>query len=233
MSFPHAGQGGRLVSKAVGGIVFLLDRSLPSDGAAGSGWRSGGRHGTSFRLPDAHRRSPGCPGLIGCEPEIGRRPRAEQSHRGPELGGEDVEDAAGTRGATDRGAVERRAPGKNAACTQSEVTGDVGTAEAAQTTEPLRAYAALASGSPGMNSRASWYCASGCSMATLGLYISSNCWASRRASRSVAPDTASRHQDRTRVPSSVNPEVISSSISSTRDACRDNDCGGSSSCSSV
>jgi hypothetical protein len=70
-------------------------------------------------------------------------------------------------------------------------------------------------------------------MATFGLYSSSSCWAWRSASRSVEPDTARRHQDRTRVASAVNPEVISSSISSTREACRDSDCGGSSSCSSV
>ena len=94
-------------------------------------------------------------------------------------------------------------------------------------------YADDASGSPGMNSLASAYCASGCSIATFGLYSSSTCCASRSASRSVGPDTASRHHDRTRVASAVKPDVISSSISSTRDACRDSDCGGSSSCSSV
>jgi hypothetical protein len=49
----------------------------------------------------------------------------------------------------------------------------------------------------------------------------------------VGPDTASRHHERTRVASEVKPDVISSSISSTRDACRASDCGGSSSCSSV
>ena len=45
----------------------------------------------------------------------------------------------------------------------------VGTAEDAQTTEPRRMYAAEASGSPGMNSRAIAYWASGCSMAIFGL----------------------------------------------------------------
>ncbi len=109
----------------------------------------------------------------------------------------------------------------------------VGTDDAAQTTEPLRRYAPDDSASPGMNSRASAYWASGCSMATFGLYRSSICWASRNASRSVGPDTASRHHDRTRVANAVKPVVISSSISSTREAWRASDCGGSSSCSSV
>src|SRR5690606_26693258 len=53
----------------------------------------------------------------------------------------------------------------------------VGTAAAAHTTEPRRLYALDAIGSPGMNSLAIAYCASGCSIAIFGLYNSSNCWA--------------------------------------------------------